>query len=156
MYHSGVNNHEAKTVGRSPGCSVVLDDRSVSRRHATVQTTEEGYLAVQDTDSSNGTWLHRNGRWIRVRRVILGAGDRVRFGDCEVALERLVELFGERTGVRLREGWNARGRPLVFDPAVTLSQKPRTVLEHPRRNPLTGDIEENRQPPGTQGQGNDR
>jgi hypothetical protein len=142
MYHSGVEKHEAKTIGRSADCSLVLDERSVSRRHASVQPTDEGYLAVQDSGSSNGTWLHRNGRWIRVRRVVLGTQDRIRFGECEVPLEHLVDLFGERSKVRLREGWTARGRPLVIEePGLP---RPRVVLEHPRRNPLTGDIEENR------------
>ena len=70
MYHSDVNEQDTRTIGRAGDCDIVLDHRSVSRVHATVQATQEGYLAVLDADSSNGTFLHRNGRWIRVRKVI--------------------------------------------------------------------------------------
>ena len=144
MYHSGVKDQETRTIGRTADCDVVLDDGSVSRLHATVQTTADGYLAVLDADSSNGTFLHRNGRWIRVRKVILGAGDRIRFGERELPLEQLVALFDHSGRVRLREGYSVRGKPLVFEEWPGELPKPRVVLEHPRRNPLTGDIEENR------------
>jgi pSer/pThr/pTyr-binding forkhead associated (FHA) protein len=142
MYHSGVKDHENRTIGRDPGCHVVLQHGSVSRVHATAWLTSEGYLAVQDADSSNGTFLHRNGRWIRVRKVILGTQDRIRFGEQELELERLVGFFGRHGRVRLREGYSVRGKPLVFDERPGELRKPRVVLENPRRNPLTGDIED--------------
>jgi pSer/pThr/pTyr-binding forkhead associated (FHA) protein len=145
MYHSGVNEKDTISIGRSPACELQLEHDSVSRLHATVQATDEGYLAVQDNHSSNGTFLRRNGRWVRVKRVILGTQDRVRFGEDEVPLDRLVEQFGHRSNVRLREGYSARGKPLVFEDYPGDLPKPRVVLENPRRNPLTGDIEENRQ-----------
>jgi pSer/pThr/pTyr-binding forkhead associated (FHA) protein len=146
MYHSDVKEQDTRIIGRAPDCDVVLDHRSVSRVHASVQATPEGYLAVADVDSSNGTFLHRNGRWIRIRKVILGTQDRIRFGEQELSLESLVGLFGQRAMVRLREGYSVRGKPLVFDDRPAELPKPRVVLENPRRNPLTGDIEENRQP----------
>jgi hypothetical protein len=43
--------------------------------------------------------------------------------------------------VRLREGYTVRGKPLVFEGWAD-APKPRIVLEHPRRNPETGNIEE--------------
>jgi pSer/pThr/pTyr-binding forkhead associated (FHA) protein len=144
MYHSGVTSNETRTIGRGADCHVVLDSASVSRLHATVRATPEGFLAVHDAESRNGTFLHRNGKWLRVRRAILGAQDRIRFGDRELGLDRLVALFGERSRVRLREGYSVRGKPLVFDRLTAETPKPRIVLEHPRRNPETGDIEENR------------
>jgi len=146
MYHSGVNFPDKCTIGRAADCDIVLDHPSVSRLHACVEATPEGYLSVRDSDSANGTWLHRNGRWIRARRIVLGSLDRVRFGEQEVALERLVAAFGGGERIRLREGYTVRGKPLVFaDPAIERA-RPRIVLENPRRNPLTGDIEENRKP----------
>jgi pSer/pThr/pTyr-binding forkhead associated (FHA) protein len=144
MYHSGVNAHHPRTIGRSGDCHLVLDDASVSRRHATVAVTPEGYLAVQDLLSANGTWLQRNGRWIRVRRAILGTRDRLRLGERELPLERLVDLFGGDARIRLREGYSVRGRPLLRDELTGDPQRHRVVLANPRRNPLTGDIEENR------------
>lgn len=144
MYHSDMKTNE-KTIGRSAECQLVLDHDSVSRLHANIEVTDEGYLAVQDAHSRNGTFLHRNGRWIRSRKVILGTQDRIRFGELEVPLEQLVDLFGNHSRVRLREGYSVRGKPLLFDHLPADLPKPKIVLENPRRNPVTGDIEENRQ-----------
>jgi DNA-binding NtrC family response regulator len=47
-------------VGRAPECDVVLDDPSVSRRHAVLEVGE--VLSVEDLDSANGTWLHAETR----------------------------------------------------------------------------------------------
>ena len=145
MYHSGVNHQDSKTIGRNPGCDLLLDDPSVSRLHAVAQVTPEGYLAIRDRDSSNGTWLHRNGRWVRARRIVLGTRDRVRFGDAEVPLEQVVGLFGQHGRVRLHDAYAVRGRPLIMEGDAPRS---RAVFENPRRNPLTGDIEDVRPPPG--------
>jgi pSer/pThr/pTyr-binding forkhead associated (FHA) protein len=144
MYHSGVKQQDKRTIGRATDCDIVLDHHSVSRAHATVQATPDGYLAVMDSDSSNGTFLHRKGRWIRVRKVVLGTQDRIRFGDQELPIQQLVELFDHQDRIRLREGYSVRGKPLVFEDWPGDAQRPRVVLENPRRNPLTGDIEENR------------
>jgi pSer/pThr/pTyr-binding forkhead associated (FHA) protein len=132
-----------KTLGRGADCNIVLDHESVSRLHAQIRITDEGYLAVQDMNSGNGTFLQRNGRWIRIKKVILGTQDRIRFGEKEMQLEKLVEAFGGGHGVRLREGYSVRGKPLVFDQQLLDLPKARTVLENPRRNPITGNIEEN-------------
>jgi pSer/pThr/pTyr-binding forkhead associated (FHA) protein len=146
MYHSDVRQQDKRIIGRAEDCDMVLGHPSVSRLHATVQATPEGYLAVVDADSSNGTFLHRNGRWIRIRKVILGTQDRVRFGEHEVPVRQLVELLGQQDRIRLREGYSVRGKPLLFDDWPGEATRPRIVLENPRRNPLTGDIEENRKP----------
>lgn len=145
MYHSGVNENDSKRIGRAMGCELRLEHDSVSRLHATVEVTGEGYLAVLDNDSSNGSFLHRNGRWVRIKRVVLGAQDRIRFGEEEVVLDRLVDLFDHRSRVRLREGYDVRGKPLLFESFTGENPRPRVVLENPRRNPLTGDIEEFKQ-----------
>ena len=124
-----------KRIGRARNCDLVLTDDSVSRQHASVELTGEGYLSVQDDHSSNGTYLFRNEHWVRARKVILGSGDRIRFGEEEIDLDRLVALFGEESRVRLRDGWSVRGKPLVFRDFHDAPEKP-------RRNPLTGKIEE--------------
>ena len=141
MYHSDMKSN-GKTIGRANECNLVLNHDSVSRVHASIEVTCEGYLAVQDAHSSNGTFLHRNCNWIRARKVILGTQDRIRFGGHEVPLDRLIELFGNRARVRLREGYSVRGKPLLFDDMLADLPKPKIVLENPRRNPVTGDIEE--------------
>lgn len=67
-------------VGRSPDCDLVLDDGSVSKRHAGLDwNAERNACALEDLGSTNGTYL--NGA-IRVRRsVLLRDGDIVSFGE---------------------------------------------------------------------------
>jgi pSer/pThr/pTyr-binding forkhead associated (FHA) protein len=142
MNHETSKKSGSKTVGRAEGCDIALDDASVSRQHALLQLSTEGYLSVHDQDSSNGTFVHRNGQWIRIRKVSLGSRDRIRFGEREVELDRLVEVFGSHRRIRLREETAARGDPLITSQLLADLPRPKTVLEHPRRNPLTGKIEE--------------
>ncbi len=68
-------------VGRDRACHVVLEDGSVSRRHATVAWTEVAStgpaLEIEDLDSTNGTVV--DGR--RVRHAVVRPGGLVQFGD---------------------------------------------------------------------------
>jgi pSer/pThr/pTyr-binding forkhead associated (FHA) protein len=68
------------TVGREPGCTLLLDDLKVSRRHATL-FGEHGRLSIIDTGSRNGTWV--NDERIASPRA-LRDGDRVRIGGSEM------------------------------------------------------------------------
>jgi hypothetical protein len=133
-----------KTAGRGTECDIVLDHASISRVHVQVEVTKEGYLSVQDANSANGTFLNRNGNWIQVRKVILGTEDKLKLGEMEVPLEQILSAFGSKIRVQLREGYSVRGKPLVFDQQFDHETKPKIVLDNPRRNPLTGTIEENR------------
>jgi DNA-binding winged helix-turn-helix (wHTH) protein len=51
--------HRTLTIGRSPDCDIVLDDRQISRLHARVVWREDHY-EIEDLGSKNGT--HLNGR----------------------------------------------------------------------------------------------
>jgi hypothetical protein len=64
------------TIGRDPGCDLVLADISVSRRHAGLDRVVSGWV-LTDLGSTNGTRL--NGWRIR-EPVPVRAGDRVTFG----------------------------------------------------------------------------
>lgn len=143
-----MNRHDLKSrprsIGRGSDCDLVIDDASVSRVHAQVDVTREGYLAVQDMDSSNGTFLYRKGRWLRAQRIVPGADDRLRLGDHEVSPQQLVALFSGISGIGLREGYAVRGKPLLFDKLLADLPSPKVIFEQPRRNPLTGTIEEKR------------
>lgn len=142
--HTAGHVMNEKIIGRDSQCDIVLDHASVSRQHASIHVTEEGYLGIQDKHSANGTFLHRNGRWIRIRNIGLGTQDRIRFGEHEVPLDRLIEAFGNDARIRLREGWSVRGKPLVFNQTFAGVPRQKEILEHPRRDPVTGKIEESR------------
>ena len=69
------------TVGRRPDCDVPLAwDNDVSRRHAELLRTVEGWVLVDD-ESRNGSYL--NGKHVRGRHA-LRDGDVLRFGDTVV------------------------------------------------------------------------
>ena len=51
--------HRVVTIGRSPDCDIVLDDRQISRLHARV-TWRVDHYEIEDMASKNGT--HLNGR----------------------------------------------------------------------------------------------
>lgn len=68
------------TVGRAPDCDLVVDDPSVSKRHAKLKWNAVKNVAMlEDTGSTNGTYLNAA---IRIRRtVLLRDGDVISFGD---------------------------------------------------------------------------
>jgi hypothetical protein len=71
------------TLGRSRECDIVLDDSSISRRHAEVRPGADGWT-VADLGSTNGVRL--NGRAVRGAQL-LHSGDRVELGSTEIVFE---------------------------------------------------------------------
>lgn len=53
-----VLDRDATTVGRHPDSDIFLDDVTVSRRHALIKRTPDGY-EVSDVGSLNGTYIDR-------------------------------------------------------------------------------------------------
>jgi pSer/pThr/pTyr-binding forkhead associated (FHA) protein len=70
------------TVGRAPGCAIVLGGDYVSAHHARL-FERDGRVWVEDLGSTNGTLL--NGRRVR-RPVAMRAGDRLKIGDVVLGL----------------------------------------------------------------------
>jgi FHA domain/Domain of unknown function (DUF1707) len=72
------------TIGRDASCDLAIADMTVSRQHAQLERTPDGWL-LSDLESTNGTRV--NG-W-RVRgQVPVKIGDLVSFGNLEVILAR--------------------------------------------------------------------
>lgn len=67
---------EELVVGRSPECSVCLDDEFASNLHAKIYRLQDRYY-VEDLGSTNGTYV--NGRRINYP-IELRGGDRIRVG----------------------------------------------------------------------------
>jgi len=85
-------------LGRSPYCSIVLEDARVSRQHAAIRLTAEG-LSIEDLGSRNGTLV--NGEKLRGPRQ-LREGDVVMLGGQRLEVELGVEV-GSATRRRLAE-----------------------------------------------------
>jgi len=66
---------ESVTIGRSAAADIILDDVSVSRRHARIDASPIGYR-MSDTGSLNGTYV--NG--LRTDAALLVHGDEIRIG----------------------------------------------------------------------------
>jgi Protein of unknown function (DUF3662)/Inner membrane component of T3SS, cytoplasmic domain len=74
---------EGGVIGRSRDCEIVLDDAGISRRHAELRPSGEGW-SVADLGSTNG--LRVNGREVRVARS-LNPGDRLQLGSTEIVFD---------------------------------------------------------------------
>jgi pSer/pThr/pTyr-binding forkhead associated (FHA) protein len=62
-------------LGRHPDSEISLDDITVSRRHAEIERTPEGYV-VSDAGSLNGTYVNQE----RIDRMLLRHGDELQIG----------------------------------------------------------------------------
>ena len=72
------------SIGRDASCDLAIADVTVSRRHAQLERTQDGWLLI-DLESTNGTRV--NG-W-RVRgKVPVRVGDLVSFGNLEAVFAR--------------------------------------------------------------------
>ena len=67
---------EVLQLGRDIKADMVLADASVSRHHAEIRQTEQGYK-IRDLDSTNGTLVNGNS----VREQLLNSGDTIRIGS---------------------------------------------------------------------------
>jgi len=110
--------------------------------HARLGLSDDGLITLEDAGSRNGTFLQRNDLWIRVRKVTLCIGDRIRFGEHEVTLEQLAGVFGQQANIRLesRHFSLKHGGDGVRSYAGQGVHEP--LLQKPRRNLATGKLEE--------------
>ena len=68
-------------LGRHPDSEIMLDDITVSRRHAAIERTAEGYV-VTDAGSLNGTYVNQE----RIERAVLHHGDELQVGKFRLVL----------------------------------------------------------------------
>ncbi len=71
-------DHERVTIGRGPGVDLAFADDSMSREHAALEFTREGFC-LRDLESTNGTLL--NGGALRVGEI--KHGDKFQLGDLQ-------------------------------------------------------------------------
>lgn len=63
-------------IGRDPASDLFIDDSSISRRHAEIKLSSEGFWLL-DNRSTNGTFVDEK----RIERCLLENGARIRFGN---------------------------------------------------------------------------
>jgi signal transduction histidine kinase len=68
-------------IGRDASCDVVLDDRTTSRKHASVTVREDG-VYLEDLDSRNGTFI--DGK--PVKRYKLSGDDVIQIGGYQISV----------------------------------------------------------------------
>lgn len=122
-------------IGRSADCDIRLDHDTVSRRHARLELLSGARLALTDLGSSNGTHVEEGEAWSRIDYREVTADQPLRFGEFEVQLRALLEAFPAFAIVLNEEALSGEGLEFTAGHAT-----PRH--ERPRRNPSTGDIEE--------------
>jgi predicted component of type VI protein secretion system len=104
------------TIGRGPDNAIVVNNPSVSARHAQLQLAGETYR-LKDLNSTNGT--HVNGK--PVTETLLHFDDRIRFGSTEARYES--DASGSRPLPRLEE-IKARPADLSAAPADFTNASP--------------------------------
>ena len=77
-------SESAVLIGRSPGCTLVLDDDYSSNRHARIFPSE-GRWYVEDLGSTNGTYL---GSQRVTGPVPVGIGQPIRIGQTVIELHK--------------------------------------------------------------------
>jgi adenylate cyclase len=82
-------------IGRSDGCAILLDSRSVSRLHALIQRRDGGDLALVDLGSRNGSFV--NGCRVSFP-VELNDKDKLVFGDQELLFRNPAHTESPVTG----------------------------------------------------------
>ncbi|MGE0871688.1 MAG: sigma 54-interacting transcriptional regulator [Kofleriaceae bacterium] len=102
---------ETLSIGSGNDVDLVLHDHKVSKRHAEIVATPQGYI-YSDLDSTNGTWLDR----YRISEVYLSDGMVLLLGDSKL----VIRARGERQSIPL----STHDR---FGGLVTCSPKTRAV-----------------------------
>jgi adenylate cyclase len=100
-------------AGRLPTCDLVLNDPSVSRRHAMVRVID-GRCYVQDAGSRFGTGLNSQRLLPTQEEALVKPGDTIKFGEVSLLLEHQVpeqELLSE--GHEITEGPGTIIQPVV-------------------------------------------
>ena len=85
MFNKKKINLVAKmTIGRSPDCNIVIDNKLASRLHASIQKIKDVFF-IKDENSRSGTCI--NGRRIRSDKYVkLNPGDRITVGSVNLVL----------------------------------------------------------------------
>lgn len=136
-------NQQTVLIGRQQDCDIILDSESVSRRHAQIKKTEQGYL-VEDLGSGNGTNvgeqnLHRD------ETAELQNGAVIKIQDFEIHINPDGTDF--QTDVSVSKTMNLSSEQIDFEPKQNLdSSKNDEMIEIQMIKKVLGALDQDKQP----------
>jgi ABC-type multidrug transport system ATPase subunit/pSer/pThr/pTyr-binding forkhead associated (FHA) protein len=125
-------NPSRLTIGRNPQSGIVLNRHGVSWDHAILFVDDAGRTAIQDLNSTNGTFL--NSVTNRVQAAYFNPGDTLYFGDLPVAGARLIESLQQTSGERFSIGSSQAeviAMPSGQEIVLGRSDRAKPKLDHP-------------------------
>ena len=111
-------------IGRSNSCDIVLNDNSVSRKHAELLTLDDGRFYLTDCASQNGTYILQESQQQAVRQTFVQRTTCIRLGDIQLTIADLLHKIplGRSDASQPEDGDNSLPKGQVM------------------RNPETGEI----------------
>ncbi len=88
-------------IGRHPDCDIVIDDPTVSRRHAELSRVADQLYLLNDGGSTCGTFVLEPQGWKRISSARVRTADRIRLGAFEASVADIIKLGrsgGDRHG----------------------------------------------------------
>lgn len=79
-------------IGRSDTNDIVLDETSISRKHAEIEDLGGGAWRLTDIGSSAGTFVKKGGQWTQISSADVDADTEVRFGEAEFNLSDIISV----------------------------------------------------------------
>jgi len=132
-----------KIIGRDPDCDLIIDQADIAGVQARLELCDDGRVYLLDAGSGVNTYLNRHEQWIKIHKIRLCVADRIRFGEHETPLTQLIAAFGKRVDIRLDDEHFSLRRHKSARPNNRDDSTSGAKLARPRRNPLTGKIEQN-------------
>jgi hypothetical protein len=79
-------------IGRSDTNDIVLEDTSISRKHAEIEDLGNGIWRLTDIGSSAGTFVKEGGQWTQISTADIETDTEVRFGEAEFNLADIISV----------------------------------------------------------------
>jgi hypothetical protein len=94
-------------VGRSGENDIVLNNVTVSRRHAEVRCRPDGLYDVVDLDSTVGSYVMMDGEWVQFSQATVEPHEPLRLGEHKATIARLIAGEDQLSRVNFRKNVEA-------------------------------------------------
>lgn len=123
------------TLGRDAAAALTVPHTTVSRIHAEVIPLSDGRVYITDCASTNGTFVHEDGRWRKISQEFAGAEARLRFGEVEMSVPALLTRIARLPGV----GMDGAHGPGEAEPSPAEQEEQLDVRHGVALDPETGE-----------------